>query len=1321
MRNSKIPFKIILVLLSVLMFLPSALFAATYSFSGVVHENSASGPGISGATVSVQGKSATTNVYGQFIISDLSRGNTYISISKPGYTPFSKNPHTIDGNLPNINFFLVKINTTPVSAPNVTSANSNPAGKLDNEKYGNKREKGPGEQRPAPVPNITYVSTNPASITAGQSATFSATTDRVASKVILRFTDAGVDVAMNGNGTNWSVTPALNTAGNRPFIVTAYDAQNKAGTTKSGAIQVTVPERKKESGGKQDNDKSGKKRERSSSEPPTVKISATPVMLAKKGDKVIIRAEADDDKALKQIDVTCQYNNGPKRQLDSDTVKRPGSTHAAVEFDYKTVDAGVLNLCATAIDVSGNISKEACTIVTIAKSEPRITNGFILATIQPKVAADNAGVGFKIDTKADVNKAGVKTSTTTGNHSVTFTAADNWLPKQAVHTVSVRPNETEPVLAEYVCKSDTKPCEKSPRILMKRSEALGCNFDVKVCPSSGGFILATIQPKAVADVAAVGFKIDTKPDLNKAGIKVPTTTGNHTVTFTSVDNWLPKQAVHTVSVRPNETEPVLAEYVCKSDTKPCEKSPRILMKRSEALGCNFDVKVCPSGGFILATIQPKAAADTASIGFKIDTKPELNKAGIKAPTTIGNHTVTFTSVDNWLPKQAIHTVSVRPNETEPVLAEYVCKSDTKPCEKSPKILMKRSDALGCNFDAKICPTDGFILATIQPKAAADVAAIGFNIDTKTDVNKSGVKTSTTAGNHTVTFTAADNWLPKQAIHTVSVRPNETEPVLAEYVCKSDTKPCEKTPNVLMKRSDALGCNFDVKACPADGFILATIQPKAAADNAAVGFRIDTKPEFNKSGVRTITAAGNHTVTFNSLDNWLPKQAVYTVSVRPNETVPVLAEYVCKSDTKPCEKTPNILMKRSDALGCNFDVKICPTDGFILATIQPKAAADNAAIGFKIDTKPEFIKAGVKSPATAGNHTVTFTSTDNWLPKQAIHTVSVRPNETEPVLAEYACKSDTKACIKYPNIQMKRTEANSCSYDESVCIGGEVMTVILPAEVVKAGAQWKLDGGTWLNDGGRVTTTVGKHTVSFKDVSGWNTPLLQNIEVKNNTTTSVQGRYEKKQGKVKVIVQPAACSADGLKWKLGNGSLHVSGDIETLDAGAYTLDFSGTKLFSKPSSRSVLVSADKTETITVDCNACISDEQYCENDCEKTVPRTPRNSCNLDYSVCKDSISPSMTLEVTPKIIKVGGEILITVKGKDNAELRGVNVSASFNGGTQYNIVNSNIGACVGEIDHDEEHTLPKSKVNKTGELVIKAYVTDSSGNVTTRSATVTVK
>ena len=636
--------------------------------------------------------------------------------------------------------------------------------------------------------------------------------------------------------------------------------------------------------------------------------------------------------------------------------------------------------------------------------------------------------------------------------------------------------------------------------------------------------------------------------------------------------------------------------------------------------------------------------------------------------------------------------------------------------------MKRNEALDCNFDGKVCPTDGYILATILPKAAADDLNIGFRIDTKPELFKSGVRATTAAGNHTVTFSAAEKWLPKQAIHTVSVRPNETEPVRADYACKADTKPCAKFPNILMKRNEALDCTFDEKVCPTDGYILATILPKAAADDLNIGFRIDTKPELFKAGVRVTTAAGNHTVTFSAAEKWIPKQAIHTVSVRPNETEPVRADYACKADTKPCAKFPNILMKRNEALDCNFDEKVCPTDGYILATILPKAAADDLNIGFRIDTKTELNKAGVRATTAAGKHTVTFSADDKWLPKQAIHTVSVRPNETEPVLAEYACKPETKACTKYPNILMKRTEVTNCLFDESVCIGGEVMTVILPAEVVKAGAQWKLDGGsTWLNDGGRVTTTVGKHSVSFKDVSGWNSPSIQNIEVKNNATTSVQGRYEKKQGKVKVIVQPAACSADGLKWKLGNGSLHTSGDIETLDVGSYILDFSGTKLFSKPSSRSVQVSADKTETVTVDCNACISDEQYCENDCEKTVPRTPKNSCNLDYSVCKDSTAPSMTLEVTPKVIKIGGEILITVKAKDNAELRGVNVGASFNGGAQYSIVNSNIGACVGEIDHDEEHTLPKSKVNKAGELVIKAYVTDSSGNVTTRSTTVTVK
>ena len=66
------------------------------------------------------------------------------------------------------------------------------------------------------------------------------------------------------------------------------------------------------------------------------------------------------------------------------------------------------------------------------------------------------------------------------------------------------------------------------------------------------------------------------------------------------------------------------------------------------------------------------------------------------------------------------------------------------------------------------------------------------------------------------------------------------------------------------------------------------------------------------------------------------------------------------------------------------------------------------------------------------------------------------------------------------------------------------------------------------------------------------------------------------------------------------------------------------------------------------------------------------------------------------------------------------ITASFNDGKPYDILNTNIGECVNVINYDETHVLPNSKVNKAGDLVIKASVTDSSGNVTTKTTTVKV-
>ena len=92
-----------------------------------------------------------------------------------------------------------------------------------------------------PPPNVIGISINPTSITAEQSATFSATTDRAASKVTLTFTDianANIDMKPNNAKTGWSIAVPINNAGNRPFKITAYDQSNKSGNTKSGTIPV---------------------------------------------------------------------------------------------------------------------------------------------------------------------------------------------------------------------------------------------------------------------------------------------------------------------------------------------------------------------------------------------------------------------------------------------------------------------------------------------------------------------------------------------------------------------------------------------------------------------------------------------------------------------------------------------------------------------------------------------------------------------------------------------------------------------------------------------------------------------------------------------------------------------------------------------------------------------------------------------------------------------------------------------------------------------------------------------------------------------------
>jgi len=73
---------------------------------------------------------------------------------------------------------------------------------------------------------------------------------------------------------------------------------------------------------------------------------------------------------------------------------------------------------------------------------------------------------------------------------------------------------------------------------------------------------------------------------------------------------------------------------------------------------------------------------------------------------------------------------------------------------------------------------------------------------------------------------------------------------------------------------------------------------------------------------------------------------------------------------------------------------------------------------------------------------------------------------------------------------------------------EALQVTLgPAAAITAGAQWRVDGGTWQNSGVSVgDLSVGNHTLSFNTISGWMTPSTQTVAIKATSVAKVTVTY-----------------------------------------------------------------------------------------------------------------------------------------------------------------------------------------------------------------------
>ena len=73
--------------------------------------------------------------------------------------------------------------------------------------------------------------------------------------------------------------------------------------------------------------------------------------------------------------------------------------------------------------------------------------------------------------------------------------------------------------------------------------------------------------------------------------------------------------------------------------------------------------------------------------------------------------------------------------------------------------------------------------------------------------------------------------------------------------------------------------------------------------------------------------------------------------------------------------------------------------------------------------------------------------------------------------------------------------------------GSLTVDLSPAGAVSAGAQWRVDGGSYYNSGETVTSlTPGSHTVSFKTVTGYTTPADKIVAITSGVNTPDSGTY-----------------------------------------------------------------------------------------------------------------------------------------------------------------------------------------------------------------------
>ncbi len=759
--------------------------------------------------------------------------------------------------------------------------------------------------------------------------------------------------------------------------------------------------------------------------------------------------------------------------------------------------------------------------------------------IPPGAVAEDAQ--WNVDGGAFVDSEQVLNGLSVGDHFVCFQDADGY-EAPPCRTVTVRENETTFVVAEYT-------------------------------PQRGSITVA-IQPDEVV-LAGAQWRVDGGPLRNDGDLVNDLSLGDHVVSFAAVPGWV-TPANQVLKVFANEITDTTGVYVRQT-------------------------------GSLTVTINPPEAR-SAGAQWNVDGGGFANSGITRTGLSVGEHIVSFSDIPGWITPQ-VQFVSVRFNQNTAVIGTYQqltggiqvtitppealaagaqWQIDNGPLQSSDNILtglsagshtLSFTNATGFNKPPNRQITivseqiiqetgvyteqEGSIRVTIAPEQAITAGA-RWRVDDSEDLLESGATLSGLAlGEHLISFTeVADLVTPSP--RTVTVTNNQITDVAVTYGLPTG----DLTVNIIPTGAVDAGAQWRIAGgeFQDSGATLSDL----VIGTYTVSFTIVTG--FDKPANQTVTITRDQTTTATGV--YTPQFGGLTVTLSPSDALAAGAQW--KVDGGPYQNSGAVV---NDLSFGEHLLTFKPIAGFAtpgnktvsigadqitsetgvysrqtgnLAVYLTPASAIAAGAQWQVDSRDFQGSGTIANDLAVGPHTVYFKSLPGFR-KPDDQVVNITDSELTTITVDYSAQV------------------------------GSLTVSLTPAAAVAAGAQWRVDGGTYRNSGSTLNNLAyGAHTISFKPVAGYATPANKNIFIEANQLLTETADYPPAFGGLRVTLSPQAAVAAGAQWQVDGGDFQNSGaTLNNISYGEHTISFKPVSGFPTPANKTIVIKADQVTNATAE--------------------------------------------------------------------------------------------------------------------------------------------